>query len=57
MTVSRDPIKSEWSLGPQVEARRSTLGAAVLNGRLYAVRGFDGSTGLNTAEVFNEKVK
>ena len=51
-----DPIKSEWSLGPQMEARRSTLGAAVLNGRLYAVGGFDGSTGLNTAEVFNEKV-
>ena len=39
-----------------MEARRSTLGAAVLNGRLYAVGGFDGSTGLNTAEVYNEKV-
>ena len=25
---------------------------AVLNGRLYAVGGFDGSTGLNTAEVY-----
>ena len=30
---------------------------AVLNGRLYAVGGFDGSTGLNTAEVFKEKEK
>lgn len=28
-----------------MEARRSTLGAAVLNGLLYAVGGFDGSTG------------
>ena len=55
-----DLCKSEWSLGPETEARRYTLGAAILNGRLYAVGGFDGSTctsmGLNTAEVFNEKV-
>ena len=24
-----DPAKSEWSLGPQMEARRSTLGAGI----------------------------
>ena len=24
-----DPAKSEWSLGPQMEARRSTLGAGL----------------------------
>ena len=30
-----------------MEARRSTLGAAVLKGQLYAVGGFDGSTGIN----------
>lgn len=28
-----------------MEARRSTLGAAVLDGMVYAVGGFDGSTG------------
>jgi len=28
-----------------MEARRSTLGAAVLHDMLYAVGGFDGSTG------------
>ena len=39
-----------------MEARRSTLGAAVLNGKLYAVGGFDGSTGLDTAEVYYDKV-
>lgn len=36
-----------------MEARRSTLGVAVLNNNIYAVGGFDGSTGLNTAEVFD----
>ena len=30
---------------------RSTLGVAVLNDFIYAVGGFDGSAGLNTAEV------
>ena len=34
-----------------MEARRSTLGAAVLNDLLYSVGGFDGTTGLNTCEV------
>jgi hypothetical protein len=34
-----------------MEARRSTLGVAVLNDYIYAVGGFDGSAGLNTAEV------
>ena len=29
----------------------STLGVAVLNDHIYAVGGFDGSCGLNTAEV------
>lgn len=28
-----------------MEARRSTLGVAVLNGSIYAVGGFDGTTG------------
>ena len=40
-----DPIEDSWTSGPVMEARRSTLGAAVLKGQLYAVGGFDGSTG------------
>lgn len=36
-----------------MEARRSTLGVAVLSGCIYAVGGFDGSTGLSSAEVFD----
>merc|ERR1711864_51161 len=38
------------------EARRSTLGVAVLNDHIYAVGGFDGSCGLNTAEVLDMSV-
>ena len=33
----------------------STLGVAVLNDHIYAVGGFDGSCGLNTAEVILQK--
>ena len=39
-----------------MEARRSTLGVAVLNDCIYAVGGFDGSTGLNSAEVLDLSV-
>ena len=50
-----DPIKDMWSAVASMEARRSTLGAAVLNGLLYAVGGFDGSSGLNSVEVYDPK--
>jgi hypothetical protein len=33
--------------------RRSTLGAAVLNGCVYAVGGFDGSSGLDSVEKYD----
>ena len=40
-----DPVKDAWSAVSSMEARRSTLGAAILNGLIYAVGGFDGSSG------------
>lgn len=40
-----DPVKDEWCCVSSMQDRRSTLGSAVLNGLLYAVGGFDGSTG------------
>jgi kelch-like protein 2/3 len=46
-----DPATDTWSSIASMEARRSTLGVAVLNEYIYAVGGFDGSAGLNTAEV------
>ena len=48
-----DPTHDTWTSIASMEARRSTLGVAVLNHRIYAVGGFDGSTGLNTAEVLD----
>lgn len=40
-----DPVRNMWSSVASMEARRSTLGVAVLNGMIYAVGGFDGTTG------------
>lgn len=40
-----------------MEARRSTLGVAVLGSCIYAVGGFDGSSGLNTAEMFDPRTQ
>ena len=40
-----EPVKDVWTTVQPMEARRSTLGAAVLDGMVYAVGGFDGSTG------------
>lgn len=40
-----DGVRDQWSAVPSMQERRSTLGAAVLGDLLYAVGGFDGSTG------------
>lgn len=40
-----DGARDQWSAVPSMQERRSTLGAAVLGDLLYAVGGFDGSTG------------
>lgn len=40
-----DSVKDQWTSIASMQERRSTLGAAVLNDLLYAVGGFDGSTG------------
>ena len=48
-----DPAADTWTSIASMEARRSTLGVAVLSDMIYAVGGFDGSSGLNTAEVLD----
>lgn len=40
-----DGVRDQWSAVSSMQERRSTLGAAVLGDLLYAVGGFDGSTG------------
>lgn len=48
-----DPAVDSWLTCVNMESRRSTLGVAVLNNCMYAVGGFDGSSGLNSAEVYD----
>ena len=48
-----DPVAETWNSIPSMEARRSTLGVAVLNGLIFAVGGFDGSTGRNDDGVLS----
>lgn len=47
-----DGLKDLWSSVPSMQERRSTLGAAVLGDLLYAVGGFDGSTGTYRFHLF-----
>ncbi len=54
-TVERlDLEEGKWILETPMLSRRSTLGVAVLNGILYAVGGFDGTTGLETVEKYDQ---
>lgn len=71
-----DPNTDSWSTSSNMQARRSTLGVAVVNNILYAVGGnfsaiypwyllkildllpgFDGTTGLSSAEMFDLKTQ
>ena len=48
-----DSEQGKWLAVENMLSRRSTLGVAVFNGELYAVGGFDGTTGLDTVERYN----
>ena len=48
-----DIDRGVWTQSDYLLSRRSTLGVAVLDGKLYAVGGFDGSNGLETVERFD----
>ena len=53
-TVERwDPQARQWSYVASMSTARSTVGVAVLNGRLYAVGGRDGSSCLRTVECYD----
>ncbi|RWR99505.1 Ring canal kelch like protein-like protein, partial [Dinothrombium tinctorium] len=43
-------VANRWIPFPSMEARRSTLGVCVVNNKIYAVGGYDGSTALQSAE-------
>ncbi|KAK4471595.1 hypothetical protein MN116_005008 [Schistosoma mekongi] len=50
------PSLGRWELSESMISRRSRIGVVALNGLLYAIGGFDGTSRLRTTEVYNPKV-
>ncbi|TMW52279.1 hypothetical protein DOY81_002612 [Sarcophaga bullata] len=50
-----DPITQKWRMGEQMSMMRSRVGVAVMDGKLYAFGGFNGSERLSTVEVYDPK--
>ncbi|XP_071824910.1 kelch-like protein 18 [Apostichopus japonicus] len=48
-----DPATNTWKEMKSMTTPRSRVGVTVLNGKLYAVGGYDGISRLNTVEVFD----
>ena len=48
-----DQITKQWSFVAPMSTPRSTVGVAVLDGKLYAVGGRDGSSCLNSVECYD----
>ncbi|KAF7233511.1 hypothetical protein EG68_05685 [Paragonimus skrjabini miyazakii] len=51
------PSLGRWELAEQMPSQRSRIGVVALNGRLYAIGGFDGTARLNTTEMYDPKTK
>ncbi len=53
-TVYRfDPTTAEWEELASMPTARGALGVAVLDGRLYAIGGFDGTTNPSAVEIYD----
>ncbi|XP_017076911.2 kelch-like protein 18 [Drosophila eugracilis] len=50
-----DPLTKKWKMGEQMSMMRSRVGVAVLNGKLYAFGGFNGTERLSTVEVYDPR--
>jgi hypothetical protein len=50
-----DPREGLWTQIPAMGSKRGSLSATVLNGKLYALGGFDGTNFLNTVEIFDPR--
>jgi len=48
-----DPNAGRWTACVPMLTRRCRLGVATLNGKLYVCGGYDGSTFLQTVEMFD----
>ncbi len=51
-----DSSKSKWESSEPMKTLRSRVGVAVVNKKLYAFGGYDGSTRLSTVECFDPQV-
>ncbi|KAK3577962.1 hypothetical protein CHS0354_020801 [Potamilus streckersoni] len=51
---SFDPFVGRWTIAEAMSTMRSRVGVAVLNGKLYAIGGYDGMERLSTVEVFEQ---
>lgn len=52
-----DPNTGKWTEVTPMLTKRCRLGVAALNGKLYACGGYDGSTFLQTVEVYDPETK
>uniref|UniRef100_A0A1Q3F850 Kelch-like protein diablo n=1 Tax=Culex tarsalis TaxID=7177 RepID=A0A1Q3F850_CULTA len=52
-----DPITKEWKMGEAMSMLRSRVGVAVMDGKLYAFGGFNGTERLSTVEVYDPMQK
>ncbi|XP_076455943.1 kelch-like protein 18 [Babylonia areolata] len=47
-----DPVTGKWSMAEPMSTTRSRVGTAVMDGKLYAIGGYNGSDRLCTVEMF-----
>lgn len=50
-----DPKTKVWTQGKAMQCRRSAVGVAALNDRVYICGGYDGITSLSTVECYCPK--
>lgn len=48
-----DPLSGVWTVVKPMLTRRCRLGVATLNGKMYVCGGYDGSTFLQSVEVYD----
>lgn len=51
-----DPLTQRWTTVKPMLSRRCRLGVATLNGKIYVCGGYDGSTFLQTVEMFDPAI-
>ena len=52
-----DPQKSTWELSKAMATLRSRVGVAVVDRKLFAFGGYDGSSRLHTVECYDPEVR